>query len=548
MFKNSKDKEVNYISAEEVEKMYEFQKKSFEAKLLDQQKKIDELTDYISARFGEKVVDSDIGSRLNEFEETIKKIENTYKNNLKKNAKDLKKELEKETQKIATELNDNQTEWYFKFLQKNEEDNEKIQNLLAKKEENSEKIANLDNLIKTHIEESTENKKEMQEELKNTKQKINKINYAGITSKCDKKIKEECLKLNEKIEEMNNKNKEKRTNMEECFAKEIEQLRSHLQTSSDEMIKLQELFVNENEKTNETKEKHSKNISEINEKITEITGNFNGRLNELELITKKEINEQKTNTENIDSAIEIINSTMGQNYEIIGQELLKLKEETKLNLEKSKNNITNIEILKKDYNKYVTKMNNELNKLSKSIVNVQKKSLETNQNLQVKIKGYIDNKIIKIDNTKKIENLINNLNISTQEREKTQKLQIEEIINNLDLTIRAREKAQKLEMEELFNKKLKAIQKENERILQKKIEEVSSKFIKENTASENVFNEDINPNKVTFYTESPKNKKNIYEFIDNNQVLRKTAKSKGNLEYPEEGKTQKIKFFYDEEN
>lgn len=630
MFKNGKEKEINYISAEEVEKMYEFQKKNFEAKFADQQKKIDELTDYISARFGEKVVDSDIGLRLNGFEESIKTIENTCKNSLKKNAKDLKKELEKETQKIAAELNDNQTELYFKLLQKNEEEMEKIQNIFDKKEENSEKISSLDNLVKTHIEESEESKKEIQEELKNTKQKISKINYAGVTGKFDKKIKEECLKLNEKIEEINNTNKEKQTNTEEHFTKELEQLRIHLQTNSDEMIKLQEMFVNENQKINasivENVNKADKldkkiqtsqdavsnlelkilenvtvefqnhdQINALNKKLSEKLENvslaiknneiattntgkdltnkiiqtrdavnklkdivksknakleekikisadnlkdtetkyesqFNDIYTNFELETKKiksEINEQiangynesKTQLKEISENIEDTRNSIEQKIELIGNDVLKLKKEVKQILENEDEN-EDVETLKKDFNKYIIKFNNELAKIRKSLLEANKKSQEQNRNLQVKIKTYIDSKITATDNMKKIEELINNLNLSIQEREKLQRIEIEE----------------------LLNKKLKAIQKENERLLNKKIEEISSQFIRMNNSYEKT-----NPNNVTFYHEDPKNKKNVYELIDNKQILRKSAKSKNTLSDTQENKSQILKFFYDED-
>ena len=96
-------------------------------------------------------------------------------------------------------------------------------------------------------------------------------------------------------------------------------------------------------------------------------------------------------------------------------------------------------------------------------------------------------------------------------------------------------------MEELLNKKLKAIQKENERILNKKIEEISSKLIRENSTRPK-------PNNVTLYEEAPKKKKNMYELIDENQILKRSAASKNPLSSAKEGKSQILKFFYDDED
>ena len=97
-------------------------------------------------------------------------------------------------------------------------------------------------------------------------------------------------------------------------------------------------------------------------------------------------------------------------------------------------------------------------------------------------------------------------------------------------------------MEELLNKKLKQIQKENERILSKKVEEMVSILIRENVKIARP-----NPNNVTFYEEQPKNKKNTYELIGNSQILKRSAASKNPIETTKEGKSQILKFFYDDE-
>lgn len=637
MFKNNREKEVNYINSDEVEKLYELQRKSFEAKILEQQKKIDELTDYISVRFGENVAKSNIASKLNNIEKDLKDIQDNYKAYMERTTKELTKQVKKENEKIAAELNDIQTESYFKLLQKNEKDLEKVQETITENKENSKKILELDEIVNNHIKNYEEHKEDVQKELNETKKKLDKVNYTGITGKFDKKIKEECSKLKNKLEESNEQIKNdviKQSedianlvgNLDERLSTEIVLINEQLgetinQTSSkneeltnkvtgankkieDVSKNLSELETKLNENTSELKTELAENISELKTEVFNNSNEFEARLEEktsefekelktnkdkistnyattkkvvanLERKTTKIINdldekienyknEEKTEIENISSVIDIIRNTVDENYDNIEQEVLNFKEEITASMEQQKNNTADVEILKKEYNKFVTKMNSELAKISKSIMNAQKKSLETNQNLQAKIKTYVDNKIEKNNNISKIEELINNLDASAKQREKeqstemekiinnveqtinekgkTQDLEMKKIINNLETTIQQREQAYRLEMEELFNKKLKAIQKENERILNKKIEELNSKFLRENTVQENT-----NPNKVTFYTEQPKNKKKVYELIDENQILRKTAKSKKDLLDNQEGKSQILKFFYDEE-
>lgn len=669
MFKGNKEKDNNYITTEEVERMYEFQNKAFESKVAEQEKKIEELTNYVSARFGEDVANSNISTKLKNIEENLQKIQTDYKTNLEKTKKSIKKEIEKESQKIATDLNDAQTESYFKLVQKNENDLEKLKNIFGENRQ-YEKITNLDKNLQKHIEDTELYKQEIEKEFKVTNQKISKINYLGITTKFDKKIKEECGKLNEQIKEIRSNTEDNITKLDEQFLDKLEQVQISLQANGEEILKLQTMFVTENEKvtsnvennenrvvvlderltdeiegidkdlekiensvsdldakltkrietaneilSNKTEkislkvkenesatikldkkvtkeiekinatiqEKNNENaIKELDEKIQSINNdvqnneitivgleancakqieqtkeainklkdifkNKNTKLEERikltdeklavvreetkkdtlietekikEELSKQIINKHKENKaelETITGAVEDIKDETENAMMAIGQEISKLKQEVKASLESQDN--TDIELLKKDYNKYVTKMNNELAKISKDLLNAQKKNLEQNRNLQAKIKAYIDAKVEKSSSAEKIEELINNLNLSILEREKLQKI----------------------EMEELLNKKLKAIQKENERILNKKIEEISSKLIRENSTRPK-------PNNVTLYEEAPKKKKNMYELIDENQILKRSAASKNPLSSAKEGKSQILKFFYDNDD
>lgn len=831
MFKNNKEKEINYMSTEEVEKMYEFQKKTFNSKIAEQEKKIEELTNYVSARFGEDVANSNVASTLEAIEKNLQDMETKHKTSLEKNTKSLKKEIEKESQKIAAELNDAQTEAYFKMMQKNESDLEKIKNYFEEqKEKNEDKEAN---------------------------KKIGKMNYLGLSSKIDKKIKEECVKLDDQIEEVKKQTREDINRLDGQFFDKLEQVQANLQLNGEEIIKLQKMIINDNEKllsnvennenrvvvlderlteeiesvdedlqkieksinkldnklikeietvnsnlqntkkqldakyskeignvqnikniANDLEEKFLSEIQGINEKIKnndkisneldkiclevkenaavtnkldkklakevekinislknndtlvnnldkrvtdeiekvnanmlsdqknvndlgqqikdeigqlkikieqneailkkqenklkevkdcerqtnedvikqleeklskeiltisndvqsnemaivglegnwtkkieqtkeainklkDIAKNKNIKLEEkikvtgekitatqeelktieanletqlesikqqnndkyvqLEEKTSKEIetkiqeavenignsqdqmskintylkqikketligtekikselneqitnnyNENKTELENISESVEDIKTEMENSITTIGKEILKIKKEVKASLENQGNE--DIELLKKDYNKYVTKINNELAKISKDLLNAQKKNSEQNRNLQVKIKSYIDAKVDQINNVGNIEDLINDLTFSILEREKKQKL----------------------ELEEWLDKKLKAIQKENERLLNKKIEEISSKLIRDN-----ITNTRTKPNNVTFYEEMPvKKKKSMYDIIDEDQILKRSASSKRQSLPTKEERSQILKFFYDEED
>ena len=316
---------------------------------------------------------------------------------------------------------------------------------------------------------------------------------------------------------------------EKCNESAIKELKEKMQT------------INTNVQNNEmtiagVEGNLTKQIAQTKEainKLKDISKNKNIKLEEKiknTLLTseqiKEELNEQiinnhdenKAELEKISETVENIKNEMQDTITTIGQKISKVKQEVTSTLENHNNE--DIELLKKDYNKYVTKVNNELAKISKDLLNAQKKNLEQNRNLQAKIKAYIDAKIEKINNSQETEEIINNLNLSMLEREKLQKL----------------------EMEELLNKKLKKIQKENEELLNKKVEEMFSKLMKENST-------DVRPepNNVTFYEKPPKKKKNMYEVIDEAKILKRSASSKNPLPTEKERKAQILKFLYDDE-
>jgi len=397
--------------------------------------------------------------------------------------------------------------------------------------------------------------KEKQNELANNKELEEKLaslknaqkNYEDSIKKIDSKIIAEIEVVNEGVKA--NKNIIKEIN--NVVKSDIEEMSKKIQASKQEMDNLTIKFNKDIEqvkndannifaKFDTTANENNKNI---NLKLDELSQKLEDSKLEIDNLkadfiantekTKKDIindnkkferhlseqinindNQNKESFKKIEETIEDIRTSVSSAINEIGQNVLKLKEETVASIETQKND-EDIEQLKKEHEKYVVKVNNELNKINKSILNAQKKNLEANNNLQLKIKAYIDSKIEKVSGPNNIEDIISELQLSMLEREKLQKI----------------------EMEKLLNKKLKEIEKENERILKKKIEELNNNFITNNT----IYKEEK-------LETSPRKKKNMYELIDTKQTLKRSAASKNNLENTNEGKSQILKFFYDDDD
>ena len=139
MFKNNKEN-INYMSKEEVEKLYEFQKKNFDSKIDEQQKKISELADIISARFGEDVISSNVNATIKILANNIKDLEKMYKIDLDASEKLLKKEIENSGEKLNKGFEKSIQEQSViynttkKVLCQNVKDIEKINELLNEKD------------------------------------------------------------------------------------------------------------------------------------------------------------------------------------------------------------------------------------------------------------------------------------------------------------------------------------------------------------------------------------------------------------------------------
>ena len=257
----------------------------------------------------------------------------------------------------------------------------------------------------------------------------------------------------------------------------------------------------------------SKNINDLkNEIISE------NKKHEEELYSKLNNNEEKYEKEikDIESSLGEAKNNFDTSIQNIEQEILKLKETTNtLKLEEDNN--SEVEDLKKNYNQYVKKVDITLEKLTKSVALMQEKNTEGNKNLQIRIKKYIDSKNL---------NTINQMN---------------EMISKLSLSFGEREKLQNAEMEQMINKKIKEIQKENERLLKKRMEEMSQEVRINNSYSNNI-------ETIDNYKAPVKKKKNLYEPIDSDQMLKQSASNNKTLGGTKEGKSQILKFFYDDDD
>lgn len=612
MFK--KEENSNYISKEEVNKIYEYQKKSFDSKIEDQQKKIDDLVDYISARFGDDLEKSDITKKLKSIENDLKKIKVQYKKDIEESIDILKKQIDetnKDNIQSFNNVNEKNTEITNKYSELFTIYNTETDKITNELKENNNQIVELYDYVQNYIKSEQEYKSDIQKQFEDTDKKIGKINYMGLTGKFDKKLKEAKEDINVQIantkkeieallneaqknsnENLINKlasisldiesNKELLDKVDEKILDEITNINKNVNDNATGVEKLQNIVNRNNEKNqkdivnlntsitnlnqqiktnsstikkivnviNNNNEENSQkiiafntNIASLNEKIknneniskglenivknnnikaVEKMATLNTNIQAIQAELKEQIkganNKNKNDIKDIKVVVDGINNSVNASIGSIEQDILSLREEIKNKLDNN-SSTEDIESLRKDYNKYILKMDKELAKISNAIVSVQKKNSETNKNLQIKIKAYIDNKIASINNTENIDSIINKLNLSMAQKEKLQRAQ----------------------MEQLLNKKLKEIQKENERILNKKIEEINNNMRNMNTYSNSKADYEI-----TSYKASPK-KKNMYEIIDEDQILKKSASSKNPLGATKQGKSQILKFFYDDE-
>ena len=344
MFKSNINKENNYyISKEEVEKIYEHQKKLFDSKIKEQQTKINELVNYISAKFGEDFGSSNIVKQVKQLEKNLQKLETECKTTIEKNNELLKKEIEKSDSKIFVELdrkNKEQTEIYNKYLktlEKNENNIVDIQNILSQK---NAQISDLNKFVQGYVQENLAYKKEIQEKFENTNKKIGKINYLGITGKFDKKLREENKKLEAKIEDTKSLINGNIVNIEKETYKNNKDI-------SEQITKLAEFTQNNVIEIDKLNKKLNDDAKNINEQI--ISGE--NKIKQLQLEIEKNIAEIKDTTQN--SINQLSRKTNENNSNLI--------EETKQLIQKTKDNKQSIDSINEKITSEIDSVNKILN-------------------------------------------------------------------------------------------------------------------------------------------------------------------------------------------
>ena len=219
--------------------------------------------------------------------------------------------------------------------------------------------------------------------------------------------------------------------------------------------------------------------------------------------------------QSIEESVEKVKDSIDTSIDNVRKELLELKEET--NTLKQNEDYDDLVELKKSYNQYVKKVDNAIEKLGKTIFAMQEKNTEGNKNLQVRIKKYIDNK-----------------NITTIN-------QMNDIINKFGLSFKEREKIRQEEFEQLLNKKIKEIQKENEKLIKRQVEELNSSLLKNESYSAN------NSNLSANYNSDTKKSKKMYDFFDNSNYLMQSASSNKKIGSTKDEEPNILKFFFDDD-
>lgn len=209
MFKNVKNNnEVEYVEKEELEdteKTYKYHIKIFDGKLAEQQKKIEEIVDFISAKFGEDCLDSDINNQVKEIEKNVSDLEEKFKKYIEDNSDILRTEVDKKNRKFYDEIeniNDVQTKFYEKYFAELENNEKQINELKEQISQKDLQVVFLETKLDDFIKKNEEYKNTIKEEFKDTDKKIDKINYMGITRKFEKMLKDKYKSNDNEIDEI----------------------------------------------------------------------------------------------------------------------------------------------------------------------------------------------------------------------------------------------------------------------------------------------------------------------------------------------------------
>lgn len=488
MFKNNN--EVEYVDKDEIEdteKTYKYHIKVFDGKLAEQQKKIEEIIDFISAKFGEDCLDSDINNQVKKLENSLAEVETKFKKYIEGNSDILRGEIDNKNKKIYDEIENinnvqkNFYEKYFSELEKNENIINDLKELISQKDL---QVAFLETKLDDFIKKNEEYKNTIKEEFKDTEKKIDKINYMGITRKFEKMLKDKYKSNDNEIDEIKNSvnmnyddlkslidinesNISEKINS--IFEKELPEIRqsamdfytelgnenvknkNNIENIFKNINKNEDIINNINIKLKEQSDNIVKNENEINDKLKEqsdiITKNeneFNDKLKEQnDVITKNENyfnikikeqndiiikNENKLNIK-FDELKNQFENTLDRGKDSLQKEIEQLKQNIKQ--ENIKSNLNNdekfkniVETTKITYGKLDKRIKEENSSL-KETVNLNKNAITALKN---NIQQDSLNTIQKIENT---ENCINNLTQNISSLEEKYNNSIEQMKNEL---------------------------------------------------------------------------------------------------------------------
>lgn len=425
----------------------------------------------------------------------------------------LTNKFEKQKQEQEAEIN--------KFQGKIEEYKQEILEQVAENGEatqaNKAEIENINERIGTEAANFQSGLQNNEKLITDLEEKLN-----GKLDEVKQQNKESIEKTETKLKEKNSRTEEKIKLIKEGLKGlqvEVKTQGETLKGEIDQINLKQGEFSNKAETISTDLENSKQQLDVLEQKSQNLSEKFEG--------LKAEVNKQlvdKTSKEEINQikdSIEEVKTESNEALAEIAKQIEGLRQETLAITERQEINNINITKLRANYSNYAQKVDTALEKIGVMLSNAQKKNTEADKNLQIKIKAYIDNKIETTNN--KIKN-------------------VEELINKANLSIAEKEKLQNVEMEKLLNKKLKEIQKENERLLNKKIEEINNS-IRQGTVAKST-----NTGSIAEFTPAPKKKKSVYDVIDTSQMLKQTATTKDPLAGANTGKSQILKFFYDDED
>ena len=128
MFKNEKNSNKNeYVDRDELEKSYRQQTRILDEKITQQQTIINKLVEFVSAKYGEDFLDTDLSQKVKNIEISLKELENNYK-----------KDIEEKNNELKT-LNNQ-----FKGIEESGNKIKKIEEMLSQK---NKKISELDSRL-----------------------------------------------------------------------------------------------------------------------------------------------------------------------------------------------------------------------------------------------------------------------------------------------------------------------------------------------------------------------------------------------------------------